>query len=130
MMTLHRRAADWYEAHGSPKLALEHLLDTTDRDRSVRLATALALPTYHAGQMATVQRWYRAIGDADIERYPPLAVLRCWEAVLTGDAAGAERCAAILDASSFEGAPPDGSASFESAGPWCGRPCVPAARSR
>jgi len=114
MMTLHRRAADWYEAHGSPKLALEHLLNTTDRDRSVRLATALALPTYHAGQMATVQRWYRAIGDADIERYPPLAVLRCWEAVLTGDAAGAERWAAVLDASSFEGAPPDGSASFES----------------
>lgn len=81
IMTLHRRAADWYEANGSPVLALEHLLDTTDRDRSVRLATALAMPTYDAGQMSTVQRWYRAIGDAYIERYPPLAVLRCWEAV-------------------------------------------------
>jgi LuxR family transcriptional regulator, maltose regulon positive regulatory protein len=115
MMTLHQRAADWYEAHGSPALALEHLLDTADRDRSVRLATALALPTYNAGQLSTVQQWYRAIGDADIERYPPLAVLRCWEAVLTGDTAGTERWAAVLDAASFEGTPLNGSASFDSA---------------
>jgi LuxR family maltose regulon positive regulatory protein len=115
MMTLHQRAADWYEVHGSPVLALEHLLDTTDRDRSMRLATALTLPTYNAGQLSTVQRWYRAIGDADIERYPPLAVLRCWEAVLTGDTAGTERWAAVLDAASFEGAPLNGSASFDSA---------------
>jgi LuxR family maltose regulon positive regulatory protein len=115
MMTLHQRAADWYEANGSPALALEHLLETTDWDRSVRLATALTLPTYNAGQMSTVQRWYRAIGDARIERYPPLAVLRCWETVLTGDTVGAERWAAVLDAASFEGVPPDGSASFDSA---------------
>jgi LuxR family maltose regulon positive regulatory protein len=115
VMTLHHRAADWYAAHGSPVLALEQLLQTTDRDRSVRLATTLAMPTYFAGQMSTVQRWLRVIGDPDIERFPPLAVYRCWEAVLTGDTAGAERWAAILDASSFEGAPLDGSASFESA---------------
>jgi LuxR family maltose regulon positive regulatory protein len=114
MMTLHQRAADWYEANGSPALALEHLLETTDWDRSVRLVTALAMPTYWAGQMSTFQRWLRVIGEANIERYPPLAVLRCWEAVLTGDTAGAERWAAVLDASSFEGAPLDGSASFES----------------
>ena len=32
--TLHLRAADWYEANGSPALALEHLLSTTtQRDR-------------------------------------------------------------------------------------------------
>jgi LuxR family maltose regulon positive regulatory protein len=114
-MTLHQRAADWYEANGSPVLALEHLLNTADRDRSVRLAARLALPTYHSGQMSTVQRWLRMIGDADIERFPPLAVFRCWETVLTGDTAGAERWAAVLDASSFEGAPLDGAASFESA---------------
>jgi LuxR family transcriptional regulator, maltose regulon positive regulatory protein len=114
IMTLHQRAADWYEAHGSPALALEHLLNTADRDRSMRLATALALPTYNAGQISTLQRWLRVIGDANIERFPPLAVYRCWEGVLTGDMAGAEQWAAVLDASSFEGAPPDGSASFES----------------
>jgi len=113
--TLHRRAADWYEANRSPTLALEHLLDAADWDRSMRLATELTLPAYEAGQLATVQRWYRAIGDANIERYPPLAVHRCWVAVLTGDTAGAQRWAALLEAASFEGALQEGSASLDSA---------------
>jgi LuxR family transcriptional regulator, maltose regulon positive regulatory protein len=115
VMKLHLRAADWYESNGSPALALEHLLNTAERDRCVQLATELALPTYQAGQMSTLQRWYRAIGDANIERYPPLAVLRCWAAVLTGDTAGAQRWAALVEAASFDGAPADGSASFASA---------------
>ena len=70
--TLHERAADWYESNGLPDQAVEHLLQTTDRDRATRLVTKLALPTFMAGQLATVQYWYRAIGDANIERYPPL----------------------------------------------------------
>jgi LuxR family transcriptional regulator, maltose regulon positive regulatory protein len=115
IMTLHQRAADWYEANGSPALAVEHLLDTAERDRSVRLVTALALPTYTAGQVSTVQRWLSVIGDADIERYPPLAVLAGWLSVLTGDTAGALRWAAVADAASFDLAPADGTASFDSA---------------
>ena len=114
IMTLRQRAADWYEANGSPALALEYLLLTTDWDRSVRLAAELAMPTYKAGQVGTNLRWYAAIGDANIERYPPLAVQRCWEAVLTGDTAEAQRWAAIVDAASFDGTPGDGSASFDS----------------
>jgi LuxR family transcriptional regulator, maltose regulon positive regulatory protein len=115
IMALHRQAADWYEARGSPALALEHLLQTTDWDRSMRLATALSLPTYNAGQLSTVQRWYRVIGDPNIERFPPLAVLRCREVALTGDTAQEGRWAAVLEASSFDGPSWDGSASFESA---------------
>jgi LuxR family transcriptional regulator, maltose regulon positive regulatory protein len=62
-----------------------------------------------------VQRWYAALGDANIARYPPLAVHACWEAVLTGDTAKAERWAAATDAASFDGEPADGAASFDSA---------------
>jgi LuxR family maltose regulon positive regulatory protein len=115
IMTLHQRAASWYEANGSPALALDHLLHTADRDRSVRLAAGLAMPTYQAGQVSTNLRRYAAIGDANIEGYPPLAVQRCWDAVLTGDPAGAERWAAVVEAASFDDAPADGSASFDSA---------------
>src|SRR5215470_342563 len=113
--TLHQRAADWYESNGSPALALEHLLQTADWDRSVRLAAALSPRTYYAGELTTVLRWFRAIGDANIERYPPLAVHRCWMAVVTGDTAQAVRWAAFVGAASFDGVPADGSASFESA---------------
>ena len=81
----------------------------------MRLATALSLPTFNAGQLSTLQGWLRAIGDANIERYPPLAVLRCWQAALTGETAAAPRWAAFVDAASFDGVPADGSASFASA---------------
>jgi len=112
--TLHQRAADWYESNGFPARALEHLLHTTDRARSMQLATTLSLPTKNAGQLPTFQRWLHVIGDANIERYPPLAVHKCWEAVLTGETAAAQRWAAFVDAASFDGVPPDGSASFAS----------------
>jgi len=112
---LHRRAADWYESNGFPALALEHLLDTDDWDRSVRLTSQLARPAYLAGQSSTVRRWLAALGDGNIACYPPLAVLASWDGVLTGDAAKAERWAAVVDAASFDGEPATGAASFDAA---------------
>ncbi len=112
---LHLRAADWYEANGSQALALEHLLNTPDRDRCVELVTALVLPTYNAGQMSTVQRWLTTLGDTSIAAYPPLAVLTGWIAVLTGHTTDAQRWAAVAEAASFDLVPLDESASFESA---------------
>jgi LuxR family transcriptional regulator, maltose regulon positive regulatory protein len=115
VMKLHLRAADWYESHGSSVTALEHLLHTTERDRSVRLMTALTLPTYQAGQISTVQRWLSTVGDEAIEAYPPLAVLAGWMAALSGQTADAQRWAAIIDAASYDLTPEDGTASFDSA---------------
>ena len=112
---LHLRAADWYESNGSPALALEHLLNTTERDRCVQLVTELILPTYQSGQLSTVQRWLSTLGDSAVEEYPPLAVLAGWIAVLTGQTADAQRWAAFLDTASFDLMPVDGTASFDSA---------------
>jgi len=111
---LQLRAADWYEANGSPALALEHLLATAERDRCVQLVAELALPTYQSGQMSTVQRWFSALGDAAVEQYPPLAVLAGGMAVLAGQTADAQRWAALTDTVSFDEAPADGTASFRS----------------
>jgi LuxR family maltose regulon positive regulatory protein len=96
-------------------MAVEHLLDTTERDRCVQLVAQLVLATYQAGQMSTVQRWLSALGDAAIEDYPPLAVLAGWVTALTGQTGEAQRWAAILDAASFDLVPLDGTASFDSA---------------
>ena len=115
IMKLHLRAADWYEANGSPAMAVEHLLNTTEQDRCVQLVTALILPTYQAGQLSTVQRWLSALGDSAIEEYPPLAVLAGYIAVFTGQTAEAQRWAAIVDVASFDLVPADGTASFDSA---------------
>ena len=113
--TLHQRAADWYESNGSPATAIEHLLNTTERDRCVQLVTQLILPTYQAGQLSTVQRWLSVLGDSAIEAYPPLAVLAGYIAVFTGQTAEAQHWAAIIDAASFDLVPADGTASFDSA---------------
>ncbi len=115
IMKLHLRAADWYEVNGSPAMAIEHLLNTTERDRCVQLVTQLILPTYQAGQMSTVERWIGALGDEAVEAYPPLAVLAGWVAVINGQTSAAQRWAAIIDDATFDLVPVDGSASFESA---------------
>ncbi|HSU34848.1 MAG TPA: AAA family ATPase, partial [Propionibacteriaceae bacterium] len=112
---LHLRAADWYESNGSPALALEHLLSTNERDRCVQLMTQLILPTFQAGQLSTVQRWLSTLGPSAIGQHPPLAVLAGWIAVLTGETADAQRWAAFLDTASYDQAPVDGTASFDSA---------------
>jgi LuxR family maltose regulon positive regulatory protein len=115
IMKLHLRAADWYESRGSRAMALEHLLNTTERDRSVQLATGLTLETYQAGQLSTVQRWLSALGDSAVEGYPPLAVLAGWVTALTAQTTEAQRWAAVVDAASFDLVPADGTASFASA---------------
>ena len=112
---LHLRAADWYESNGVPGLALEHLLNTAERDRCVQLLTALVLQTYQVGNMTTVQRWLTALGESAVQGHPPLAVLAGWIAALTGDVAETQRWSHFLDESSFSLVPGDGSASFESA---------------
>jgi LuxR family maltose regulon positive regulatory protein len=111
---LHLRAADWYEANGSPALALEHLLSTTERDRCIQLVAELALPTYQSGQMVILQRWLSALGPSAVEEYPPLAVVAGWASVLTGQTVDAQRWAAFLDTASFDLMPVDGTASFDS----------------
>ena len=115
VMKLHLQAADWYESNGYAVTALEHLLHTTERDRSVRLMAALTLSTYQAGQISTVQRWLSTVGDVAIESYPPLAVLAGWITTLSGRTDEAQRWAAIIDAASYDLTPEDGTASFDSA---------------
>ena len=112
---LHIRAADWYESNGSPALAVEHLLDTGERDRCVQLIASLVLPTYQSGQISTTQRWLSSVGEDAIRDYPPLAILAGWISLFTAHPADTHRWASIVEAASFEQVPSDGSASFESA---------------
>ncbi len=113
---LHVRAATWFEEHGAPAIAVEHLLDVpSERTRAIRLVASTTLATYQRGQLSTVQRWYRKIGDRAIEEYPPLAIFAGWISALTGQADEADRWAAVLAGASYDLPPDDGSASFESA---------------
>ncbi|MEF3405106.1 LuxR C-terminal-related transcriptional regulator [Agromyces sp. CCNWLW203] len=94
---LHLRAASWLETNGLPAHAIEHLLAGGDRDRSARLVARLALPMYQSGQVAVVERWISALGDAVVETYPPLVVMAAWKSVLLGATADAERWMQTLE---------------------------------
>ena len=112
---LRERAATWFEDHGAPAIAIEHLLDIpTERMRAIHLIGATTLPTYQQGMLTTVQRWYRALGDRAIEEHPPLAVFAGWISALSGQADDADRWAAVLADASYDRRPDDGSASFGS----------------
>lgn len=111
---LHVRAAEWYEANGAPLKALEHLMQTSEREGCVRLVCELVLPSYQSGQMETAQRWITELGDSAIASHPPLGVLAGWAAVISGHPVAADRIAASLEHVTFDQTPYDGSASFES----------------
>jgi LuxR family transcriptional regulator, maltose regulon positive regulatory protein len=111
---LHRRASAWYAAAGRTELAIEHALQSDDADAAARLVTAAMLPTLYGGHGDTLDRWLRSFDDAAFERYPPLAVVGAWVHLLHGRPEPADHLADIAERSTFEGAPGDGSASFES----------------
>ncbi len=112
---LQLRAADWYEANGSAALALEHLLSTEERQRCVQLLTALILPTFQAGQQATVRRWLSALGRPTTESHPPLAVLAGWMSMYAGETVEAQRWAGLVDTLAHDEPSADGTAGFASA---------------
>lgn len=111
---LRRRAADWYERIDAPALAVEQVLGTSDTERLVRLVTELVLPTFHAGEMATAQRWLTALGGATIAHSPPLVVLAGWLAAMSGQENEAERWIMSLEGVTYDAEPADGTASFAS----------------
>jgi LuxR family maltose regulon positive regulatory protein len=111
---LHSRAADWYQSHGSRRLAVEHLLRTSEHDRTMRLICDVHYSTFETGQLSTVLRWIATLGDTNIQRYPPLALVCASFYANTGDTDRAERWAAFATAASFDQEMPDGWPPYDS----------------
>ncbi|TML74240.1 MAG: hypothetical protein E6G13_01200 [Actinobacteria bacterium] len=89
--TLHRRAADWYEAHGELEPALEHADAAADLARVAAIISALAFPLSNRGRTATLEQWLERFDMANVERYPDLAAHGSRIHALRGRAAEAER---------------------------------------
>ena len=89
---LHARAADWLEANGDEESALEHAYTGGDTDRAAEILGAIALPMYHSGRVATLERWLRRFERAGLlEQYPSVVLLGCWVHMLRGRPEDAER---------------------------------------
>ena len=98
VVTFHRRAADWFEAHGDPESALGHAEGSGDIDRMARIVAAIALPTYYRGRITEVEGWLERFDDeAQLEQYPAVAVLGGWIHALGGRPGAAERWLAAAE---------------------------------
>jgi LuxR family maltose regulon positive regulatory protein len=110
--TLHRRAADWFEAHGDPESALGHAEGSGDTDRMARIVAAIALPTYSQGRISEVEGWIDRFDDETrLERYPAVAVLGGWIHAFRGRPAAAEQWLAAAERGTAHEAEVDGDAS-------------------
>jgi LuxR family transcriptional regulator, maltose regulon positive regulatory protein len=107
--SLHRLAADWFEANDLPDEAIVHAAAVGDMDRVARLVCACALPACGAGRIAEVEAWLRLFSDLQLERYPAVAVLGAWLHARRARTEEARRLLALAERCSAEAPPPDGS---------------------
>ena len=111
--TLHRRAAAWYQANNALERAVDHAFAAGDPDL-VATMVGTGFVRYHwSGHRATIRAWARRLGVDALEARPWLAVLAAWEEIAAGDVAATIRFADVAERGTFEGRPPDGTASFE-----------------
>jgi LuxR family maltose regulon positive regulatory protein len=112
--TLHRRAAGWFRANGPIELAVDHAFAAGDLDLAAAMV-GTGIPLLHwSGRRTTTRGWVKRFGDEALEERPWLAVLGAWEEMTVGDVASTTHLADLAERGTFEGRPPDGTASFES----------------
>jgi LuxR family maltose regulon positive regulatory protein len=113
---LHGRAADWFEEHGDEESALEHASAAGDLDRAAALLTALVLPLYYSGRIATLDRWLARFERAGLlERYPAVAVQGARIHALRGQPEAAEKWLDAATRGTYRGTLPDGTKTIA---PW------------
>lgn len=71
---LHRRAADWLEAHGDRVEAIHHALAGRDFARAATLVELATLEMQRARREPTLRRWMEALPEEMFESRPVLAI--------------------------------------------------------
>ncbi len=89
---VHRRAAQWYDAHGYVDQAIGHALESRDPEPAARLIVRYAHPYLGSGRLAAVREWIAELPDTAIDDFPALAVVAGWTWALVGEAARAQEC--------------------------------------
>ena len=85
MPTLHRRAAQWYQANNYPEEALRHAFAIPDYPYVSHLVVNNWRQIYHQGRLDTAVRWLETLPSDFIRNSPPLGVAVCWTLFTRGD---------------------------------------------
>ncbi len=109
---LHERASAWHRVSGSPDEAIEHALAAGNVEAATDLIARHHIGYIDTGQIATVHRWLRLLGDGQIATSPLAAHAAAWTAALSGDPHGVRRLLPVIEAAGETGPLPDGMRSF------------------
>jgi LuxR family maltose regulon positive regulatory protein len=99
---LHKRAAEWYAAHGDAAEAIGHAIASGDFALSRSLIAAHWRQPFNAGHVETVRMWLDALPPDLVAADASLSAARVWTALDTG---GLEEAGAALDAAEASGHP-------------------------
>jgi LuxR family transcriptional regulator, maltose regulon positive regulatory protein len=111
---LHRNASAWHRLHGSADEAISHAVAAGDLTQATELIASDWYAYVNSGQVATVCRWMRSIGDDQIAVTPIAAHCAAWAAVFSGDRQTARRWLPVMDEAQHQGPLPDGMRSLQS----------------
>jgi LuxR family transcriptional regulator, maltose regulon positive regulatory protein len=111
--SLHERASAWHRASGEPDEAIAHALAAGDVAGATELIARHHIAYIDSGQIATVRRWLRLLGDEQIAVSPLAAHCAAWTAALSGEPHAVRRLLPVVEAAGDTGPLPDGMRSFE-----------------
>ena len=113
--TIHLRAAEWWGEKDNMPRFIHHCMEAADYERASKLICANWLEYMLTGRRATLREWIDRIPGDALLAYPPMLVASAWISAFSGDVKVTHRFAVAAREGSFDGAMPDGSASYVSA---------------
>ncbi|MGI9528428.1 MAG: LuxR C-terminal-related transcriptional regulator [Acidimicrobiia bacterium] len=111
----HERAMDWWLENGDTAQAIHHGLEAGDFERVAELFSINWLHYLLDGWGETLRDWIDRIPVEELLAYPPILVASAWVVAFSGDVRATHRFATAARDASYDGAMPDGSASYRAA---------------
>jgi LuxR family maltose regulon positive regulatory protein len=111
---LHERASAWHRQSGSAEEAIDHVLAAGNAAGAVSLIAAHWAAYMDVGQISTVHRWLRRLGDDQIAADPAAAHCAAWCAVSASDPESLRRWLPVIASADDIGPLPDGIRSLKS----------------
>jgi LuxR family maltose regulon positive regulatory protein len=103
---LHRRASDWYDAHGHVAEAITHAMAGGHVERVAQLIELVAPAMGRNRQEATLRRWLEALPDEIFSVRPVLTITLVGARMSSGDPAGVESLLQLVESAMETSDPP------------------------
>ena len=94
---LHRRASEWFAAHGFPADAVRHALAAEDWERAADLIYAQCSSLLSRGEVATLMRWIGSLPQEVVRAHAKLSYEYSWALILSGQNEAAESCLQVAE---------------------------------